>query len=173
MQLPPTILSLDKHEKKNKRVESSERQCKNGPESKQASTKHPKLGKGDAPLTTNKEGSVTDSSSEPGAGSESESIHGDAVVAEDTTVPLVDAQESLSQSVKQQPLKHPSLRPPRTLETTLFDRLERMYGRGVKRLLNVQYRYSLIDSDSHFTHFAVGCTLKFVSSHQRRFMRPN
>lgn len=32
------------------------------------------------------------------------------------------------------------LRPPRTLETTLFDRLERIYGPGIKRLLAVQYR---------------------------------
>lgn len=33
------------------------------------------------------------------------------------------------------------LQPPRSLETTLFDRLERMYGPGVKRMLTVQYRY--------------------------------
>jgi DNA polymerase alpha-associated DNA helicase A len=32
------------------------------------------------------------------------------------------------------------LRPPRTLETTLFDRLERLYGPGIKRVLKVQYR---------------------------------
>lgn len=36
--------------------------------------------------------------------------------------------------------QRPGLRPPRTLETTLFDRLEKMYGPGVKRMLNVQYR---------------------------------
>ncbi|KAK0194402.1 AAA domain-containing protein [Armillaria mellea] len=34
----------------------------------------------------------------------------------------------------------PSLRPPRTLETTLFDRLEKMYGPNIKRMLQVQYR---------------------------------
>ena len=34
------------------------------------------------------------------------------------------------------------LRPPRSLETTLFDRLEKMYGAGIKRMLNVQYRYA-------------------------------
>ncbi|KIO11179.1 hypothetical protein M404DRAFT_128024 [Pisolithus tinctorius Marx 270] len=38
------------------------------------------------------------------------------------------------------PEKRPILRPPRTLETTLFDRLEKMYGPGIKRLLNIQYR---------------------------------
>ncbi|KAF7982810.1 hypothetical protein HWV62_25741 [Athelia sp. TMB] len=32
------------------------------------------------------------------------------------------------------------LRPPRTLETTLFDRLARMHGACVKRMLTVQYR---------------------------------
>jgi hypothetical protein len=36
--------------------------------------------------------------------------------------------------------KRPKLSPPRTLEMTLFDRLEKMYGAGIKRLLAVQYR---------------------------------
>jgi DNA polymerase alpha-associated DNA helicase A len=33
------------------------------------------------------------------------------------------------------------LTPPRTLETTLFDRLEKLYGDGIKRVLKIQYRY--------------------------------
>jgi hypothetical protein len=41
-------------------------------------------------------------------------------------------------SVKSQ--SRPRLRPPRTLETTLFDRLESLYGEGIKRVLKVQYR---------------------------------
>lgn len=32
------------------------------------------------------------------------------------------------------------LRPPKTLETTLFDRLEKMYGSAIKRMLEIQYR---------------------------------
>jgi DNA polymerase alpha-associated DNA helicase A len=32
------------------------------------------------------------------------------------------------------------LKPPRTLETTLFDRLEKLYGDGIKRVLKIQYR---------------------------------
>ncbi|KAJ9095628.1 hypothetical protein QFC21_005499 [Naganishia friedmannii] len=36
--------------------------------------------------------------------------------------------------------RRPRLSPPRTLEMTLFDRLEKMYGAGIKRLLAVQYR---------------------------------
>jgi len=35
---------------------------------------------------------------------------------------------------------NPKLVPPKTLETTLFDRLEAMYGAGIKRMLEVQYR---------------------------------
>ncbi|KAJ9115214.1 hypothetical protein QFC20_001081 [Naganishia adeliensis] len=37
-------------------------------------------------------------------------------------------------------VKRTKLSPPRTLEMTLFDRLEKMYGAGIKRLLAVQYR---------------------------------
>ncbi|KAI5889355.1 P-loop containing nucleoside triphosphate hydrolase protein [Schizophyllum commune H4-8] len=41
---------------------------------------------------------------------------------------------------KKQRTRTPILRPPRTLETTLFDRLERMHGPSIKRMLKVQYR---------------------------------
>ncbi|KAL1691488.1 P-loop containing nucleoside triphosphate hydrolase protein [Schizophyllum commune] len=41
---------------------------------------------------------------------------------------------------KKQRNRTPILRPPRTLETTLFDRLEKMHGPGIKRMLKVQYR---------------------------------
>ncbi|EIW65924.1 hypothetical protein TREMEDRAFT_72495 [Tremella mesenterica DSM 1558] len=37
-------------------------------------------------------------------------------------------------------IARPTLTPPRTLETTLFDRLERLYGPGIKQVLQVQYR---------------------------------
>ncbi|KAF8062300.1 P-loop containing nucleoside triphosphate hydrolase protein [Lyophyllum atratum] len=37
-------------------------------------------------------------------------------------------------------IRQPVLEPPRTLETTLFDRLEKMYGSSIKRMLNIQYR---------------------------------
>jgi DNA polymerase alpha-associated DNA helicase A len=37
--------------------------------------------------------------------------------------------------------KRPRLSPPRSLERTLFDRLERLYGPGIKRVLNTQYRW--------------------------------
>ncbi|KAL1725364.1 P-loop containing nucleoside triphosphate hydrolase protein [Schizophyllum commune] len=49
----------------------------------------------------------------------------------------------LSPAPKAQPKQRtrtPILRPPRTLETTLFDRLEKMHGPSIKRMLKVQYR---------------------------------
>jgi len=51
----------------------------------------------------------------------------------------------------------PRLRPPRTLETTLFDRLERMYGEGIKRVLKVQYRY-VTSPLPHIGLILPGCT---------------
>lgn len=38
-------------------------------------------------------------------------------------------------------LRYRGLTPPRTLELTMFERLERMYGPGIKCMLTVQYRY--------------------------------
>ncbi|KAF9256839.1 P-loop containing nucleoside triphosphate hydrolase protein [Marasmius fiardii PR-910] len=41
---------------------------------------------------------------------------------------------------KPHPTPTSALKPPNTLETTLFDRLEEMYGSRIKRMLEVQYR---------------------------------
>lgn len=46
-------------------------------------------------------------------------------------------------SLSEVDVKQTKLRPPKTLETTLFDRLEGLYGPGIKRVLKVQYRYQL------------------------------
>lgn len=45
---------------------------------------------------------------------------------------------------------HTRLKPPRTLETTLFDRLEKLYGEGIKRVLKIQYRCVQAHSFSSF-----------------------
>jgi DNA polymerase alpha-associated DNA helicase A len=37
--------------------------------------------------------------------------------------------------------RYRGLMPPRTLESTMFERLEKMYGPGIKCMLTVQYRY--------------------------------
>lgn len=97
MQLPPTILSVDKT-KRNKT-----------PEVKASKTKTKKL---DKPSIMDQSDTSEHSSSEA-------------------------EEDSSATPTKDKPL----LRPPRTLETTLFDRLERMYGSKIKRMLQVQYRY--------------------------------
>ena len=143
MQLPPTILSLDKHEKKNKQAKLSEKQQrKNGSESEVASTKLSKPDEGKASSTDDGQEDATESTSETSSESGSGSIYGDVAIAEEITVPAADKPENSSKPPKKKSSKRSGLRPPRTLETTLFDRLERMYGPGIKRLLNVQYRYA-------------------------------
>jgi hypothetical protein len=55
----------------------------------------------------------------------------------------VEVEEGMAQALDAVDIAgRPHLKPPRTLETTLFDRLERMYGEGIKRVLNTQYRYA-------------------------------
>ena len=143
MQLPPTILSLDKHEKKNKQAKLSEKQQrKNGSESEVASTKLSKPDESKASSTDDGQEDATESTSETSSESGSGSIYGDVAIAEEITVPAADKPENSSKPPKKKSSKRSGLRPPRTLETTLFDRLERMYGPGIKRLLNVQYRYA-------------------------------
>jgi len=56
-----------------------------------------------------------------------------------------DSENTLSKvatnlSLNQTPRKI-KLVPPKTLETTLFDRLEAMYGASIKRMLEIQYRF--------------------------------
>ena len=51
---------------------------------------------------------------------------------------VADVADSLGETALES--TRPHLRPPRTLETTLFDRLERLYGPAVKRVLTTQYR---------------------------------
>lgn len=141
MQLPPTILSLDKHRKKDTQAKSSERpNGKNNLDSKGGTAKPSEPDKSDASSVDNRQEDA-ESSSETGSDSDSATVHGDVVIAEESTTPAPAPPENPTEPSKQRPSKRPGLRPPRTLETTLFDRLERMYGPGIKRLLNVQYRY--------------------------------
>lgn len=55
---------------------------------------------------------------------------------------VIEAMEEMTiETKKKSPKKCPRLTKPRTLEVTLFDRLEKLYGTGIKRMLKVQYRY--------------------------------
>ncbi|KAJ7600920.1 AAA domain-containing protein [Mycena floridula] len=99
MQLPPTILSIDKSGKGKKTPKTPKKTASDN--TKAASSKS---------IESNDE----------------ESDSNDSVMDE---APSVKPKQKI-----------PVLRPPRTLETTLFDRLERMYGPKIKRMLQVQYR---------------------------------
>ncbi|KAG1819294.1 AAA domain-containing protein [Suillus subaureus] len=139
MQLPPTILSIDKHKKTTSGTTTLKKSASivNDQNKSQEST----ASKSQLP----EEDEGTSSSD---ADSEAESVKGDKIMAQDATI---EVSEGGSQS-NPKPVKktqkeakgRTGLQPPRTLETTLFDRLERMYGPDIKRLLNVQYRSHLL-----------------------------
>ncbi|KAE9390633.1 P-loop containing nucleoside triphosphate hydrolase protein [Gymnopus androsaceus JB14] len=106
MQLPPTVLSLnskDKKQKQNqKRAVTSQADSKSQTKTKKAD------------------------------------IRKRAIVGAMTMYELAEEETKETSRPKKTYLR--PLRPSRTLETTLFDRLESMYGPGIKRMLNVQYR---------------------------------
>jgi DNA polymerase alpha-associated DNA helicase A len=135
MQLPPTILSTNKHKKKTSGAATPKKSASTANDqktSRESTASKPQLPEDD------------ESTSPSGADSEVESIKGDEVMAQDATIEVSEGGLQPNTKPKQKSQKgakkRTGLRPPHTLETTLFDRLERMYGPGIKRLLNVQYR---------------------------------
>lgn len=131
MQLPPTILSLDTNKKKKAKNKGG------------TSTVKPK---GSNSLTTTASRSppppqvadeVTEEISESTSGTES--IPEESEPQQDGLEEVAAALSLLTGPQKFQGSR-PSLEPPRTLETTLFERLEKMYGARIKRMLTVQYR---------------------------------
>lgn len=105
------MLSLDKKKK--------EKQKK-----REKSAAKPKL------KPTAKATSTTDKQEEAGV-SDSDS-------SEDETEEAAEGRKPVVPPPKQRVLR---LVPPRSLETTLFERLEKMYGERIKKMLTVQYRY--------------------------------
>ncbi|CAA7266201.1 unnamed protein product [Cyclocybe aegerita] len=110
MQLPPTILSLD--DKKKRSAGATKSPAKAGPTAKKSS-------KAKAPAASVAADHSTNNSDSESSGME------DALANKAAALSLT---------------KGSKLVPPRTLETTLFDRLEAMYGASIKRMLEVQYR---------------------------------
>ena len=124
MQLPPTILSTDR--KRDKKSGSKTNGAKNAPKtSKEGVCKHPS----DTAKPMEKKYDDT-------AAPEGDEASGSTSENEDKP-PAMPSDDAGSRQ-----LRANKLTPPRSLETTLFDRLEKMYGPGIKRLLNVQYRYA-------------------------------
>lgn len=115
MQLPPTVLSLDNEKKKKKKAVPTPPTSKSvkkdvKPKGSKA-TKEPPL--------------VDDNDSDANSSASNES------------------DEQIANAVASVSLNHKGsfkLVPPKSLETTLFDRLEAMYGSGIKRMLEIQYR---------------------------------
>jgi len=142
MQLPPTILSLDNHKKKKKDPVVTKAT------GKKAATTKAKSGPKGKPIVPDSAPVQPPQDEDHKANSSDESNQeGDTVMRDDDDIPtaLEDANAGTSASRGTNPpavkaLRRGALEPPRTLETTLFDRLEKMYGPGIKRLLNVQYR---------------------------------
>jgi DNA polymerase alpha-associated DNA helicase A len=112
MQLPPTILSLDNKKKDRKPTCHSQGSTK----PTAPSLKGPRDTDSSQARASDEDSDSETSSSEGGLADEVAQI-----------------------SVSSRPLA-PKLIPPRTLETTLFDRLEKMHGTSIKRMLAIQYR---------------------------------
>ncbi|KAJ7481461.1 P-loop containing nucleoside triphosphate hydrolase protein [Mycena latifolia] len=131
MQLPPTVLS----------VEEKKKSTKTQPKTSKAKPSTPKPIQKDQVTET---GASPDGTSPPESGSsdseqsnssktEAEPPADEAKPSQNNSLPNTDKTATTKKNV-------PFLRPPRTLETTLFDRLEKMYGSSIKRMLQVQYR---------------------------------
>ncbi|KAJ7178081.1 AAA domain-containing protein [Mycena filopes] len=119
MQLPPTVLSMDDKKKKEKKPAVPKKSS--AAKEKKSEQKPPDEG----------DGSDSESAGDSSTGSESESAGKEKQ--------KVDPPPKKEKPTAPKP-RVPLLRPPRTLETTLFDRLEKMYDDSIKRMLQVQYR---------------------------------
>ncbi|KAI0685178.1 AAA domain-containing protein [Cytidiella melzeri] len=133
MQLPPTILSVDKLRTK--------------PDEKSLASTNLKTQKAIKPSPTLK---VTELVSTDTQHDDNDNDTNTASTSSDSDIDDRESQVSRTMTkpaaVATTPetppkvMKKRGLRPPRSLETTLFDRLEKMYGPSIKRMLNVQYR---------------------------------
>lgn len=86
----------------------------------------------EAPLEPPVSESEDDSEDDGDESSESE--------AGSSTVPAPALAPATKTAAPKKVKKPITLRPSKTLQVTLFDRLERLYGPGIKRMLTVQYR---------------------------------
>ena len=155
MQLPPTILSLDNHKKKKK-----DPVVKKAPGKKTAPPKAKSSPKGKSVAPESATVQLPQDEDHEASSPDESDEGGDTVMRDDDDIsptPEDANAETVASGGANPPavkaLRRGALEPPRTLETTLFDRLEKMYGPGIKRLLNVQYRYR-----THFSELPVALT---------------
>jgi DNA polymerase alpha-associated DNA helicase A len=140
LQLPPTILSIDKHNKKqNIKVGASVAQASSSTKDKTKQSK-PNSKPKTAQLSTGLTGLAIESPVLGDSDSENSS-DSDQILDGDEPALVTPSNPSLNTKTQTRTKgTGTGLRPPRTLETTLFDRLEKMYGARIKRMLKVQYR---------------------------------
>lgn len=149
-QLPPTILSLDKSGKEKKADKKAAATKTTGKAAAKAKVK-PSDPKAEVPQS--KPQGEDDSASGSDSEGSSEDTDGENELEPASTTPKKDVEVTKDDKNKVKPKKARLrvLRPPRTLETTMFERLEKLYGPGIKRMLTVQYRLVAIFDASHFS----------------------
>ncbi|TFY66820.1 hypothetical protein EVG20_g4274 [Dentipellis fragilis] len=143
-QLPPTVLSLDPKKKAAKTKEAPKGSAngdKKKPVAKSAKATPAAKAK---PVAEEPSAEVEEPpASESESSSTEDSVMEDAPAEEDSPPKgKSDVPSPAPPKSKPKPAKksRQGLLPPRTLETTMFERLEKMYGPGIKRMLTVQYR---------------------------------
>jgi DNA polymerase alpha-associated DNA helicase A len=147
MQLPPTILSIDMQDRKLK-IKAGSFVIQASRNDTVGKTEWSKLDS--KSKTAQPSSEVVEVSIEPQVPSDSDSdseisSDGDQMLDEDEPALVMPSNspsniEIVDTSKTKAKTNCTGLKPPRTLETTLFDRLEMMYGLGIKRMLTVQYR---------------------------------
>ncbi|KAI0050286.1 P-loop containing nucleoside triphosphate hydrolase protein [Auriscalpium vulgare] len=126
-QLPPTILSLDKsRQKKGLEKAKGAKATIPTPKSPSSSKKAPDSEPPDSSDSEDGDEELEDVPLPP------EPTAGGPAASKNNRDPKVGAPK--------RPRELQGLKPPSTLETTMFERLEKMYGPQIKRMLTVQYR---------------------------------
>lgn len=147
MQLPPTIISDSRDSQTTKTETKAGKPAKFSAETKNSPAK---TAPPNAPPVERAESDGENTSVADEDGGESEGLEGDPAFEDG---PLEESTKNTTTRRDSAKFLRPGgLRPPRSLETTLFDRLEKMYGSGIKRMLNVQYRYVRCLWGSQFVH---------------------
>jgi DNA polymerase alpha-associated DNA helicase A len=138
MQLPPTILSVDKP-KESKKVPvagNPAKKTENDGSGHKSSIASKSTSQSSFPSED-----LTDATPLPDTDISSDSSADEGKLSDDhNEVSMVMVVSMKDDKKNERPKKQRALRPPRSLEVTMFDRLEKMYGPGIKRMLNVQYR---------------------------------
>lgn len=160
MQLPPTIISLNERTKQNKAKKTKSAPSESKTAKKTTVSTAPSTKVLPDPATSTSVEENQDDLSDLSSSSEDEDEVVGAVDVSEPTVPPSTKEGKACSSQKKKKTAIRELRPPRTLETTLFDRLERMYGPGIKRMLDVQYRFVPPNLHRSVTDAKIECTNK-------------